>query len=102
MNGPAASTVRKQETEGGVIKPDDLVHREELATLVGIVLEVGHEAYKDKRKFPTGKPWCEKGDFVLFRNFSGTRMKVFGRPFRLLPDDSIEAVVDDPRGIERA
>ena len=43
-----------------------------------------------------------EGDFVMFRANSGTRFKVAGKEYRLLNDDSIEAVVADPRGITRA
>jgi co-chaperonin GroES (HSP10) len=74
---------------------------EEHGTAVLFVLKVGPEAYKDEKKFPSG-PWCKEGDFVLVRTYSGTRFKVYGKEFRLLNDDQIEAVVQDPRGISRA
>ena len=54
----------------------------------------------DKDRFPTG-PWCQVGDFVLFRSFSGTRIKIHGKELRMINDDNVEAVVDDPRGIEK-
>lgn len=73
---------------------------EENATTVLFVLKVGDQAYQDKDKFPTG-PWCKEGDFVLVRTYSGTRFKIYGKEFRLLNDDQIDAVVDDPRGISR-
>jgi co-chaperonin GroES (HSP10) len=62
---------------------------------------MGSDAYKDERKFPNG-PWCKEGDFVMFRSYSGTRFKVRGEEFRLINDDTVEAVVDDPRGYARA
>ena len=65
------------------------------------VLKVGPDAYKDTNKFPTGA-WCEAGDFVIVRAYAGTRFKIYGKEFRLINDDQIEAVVDDPRGITRA
>ena len=34
--------------------------------------------------------------------FSGTRIKIHGKEFRLINDDTVEAVVEDPRGVERA
>ena len=43
-----------------------------------------------------------EGDWVLFRAFSGTRIKIHGKEFRLINDDTVEAVVEDPRGVERA
>jgi co-chaperonin GroES (HSP10) len=65
------------------------------------VLKVGPEAYADADKFPSG-PYCKEGDFVIFRSYSGTRFKVAGKEFRIINDDTVEAVVDDPRGYERA
>jgi co-chaperonin GroES (HSP10) len=54
----------------------------------------------DKARFPNG-PWCKEGDFILARPNSGTRLKIHGREFRLINDDSVEGVVQDPRGITR-
>ncbi len=74
---------------------------EEHATTVLFVIRVGPDAYKDTAKFPTGA-WCKAGDFVLVRTYTGTRFKVFGKEFRVLNDDQIECVVQDPRGYTRA
>lgn len=84
-----------------LLKPDSLVKTEEHSTVVLFVVDLGPDAYADKTRFPHG-PWCKKGDFVLTRAYAGTRFKVHGTEFRLLNDDSVEAVVDDPRGISRA
>ena len=75
--------------------------QEEHATTVLFVLRVGPDAYKDQAKFPSG-PWCKEGDFVLVRTYSGTRFKIFGKEFRMINDDQVECVVEDPRGITRA
>ena len=77
------------------------IKQEEHATTVLFVLRVGSSAYKDTERFPTG-PWCKEGDFVLVRTYSGTRFKIFGKEFRVINDDQVECVVDDPRGITRA
>lgn len=90
-----------QKTEGGVFIPDQLRNAEETASLIGYVLKVGSEAYADPNRFPTGA-WCKEGDFVIFRSYSGTRFKVHGKEFRLINDDTVEAVVEDPRGYSRA
>jgi len=82
-------------------RPDSLAKMEEHATTILFVMKMGPDAYRDDRKFPTG-PWCAEGDFVLVRAYSGTRFKIHGKEFRLLNDDQIEAVVQDPRGITRA
>jgi len=91
----------EEKFESGLYKSDETRRFEEVLATVFFVVKVGPDAYKDKDKFPTG-PWCKEGDFVLARPNSGTRLKIHGREFRLLNDDTIEAVVDDPRGISRA
>jgi co-chaperonin GroES (HSP10) len=91
----------EEEFEGGIIKADDTKRVEEQTTVVLFVVKVGPDAYKDESRFPNG-PWCYKGDFILTRPYSGTRVVIHGREFRIINDDSVEAVVDDPRGIRRA
>lgn len=77
------------------------LRQEEHATTVLFVLRVGADAYKDTTKFPAGA-WCKEGDFVLVRTYSGTRFRIFGKEFRLINDDQVDAVVLDPRGLTRA
>jgi co-chaperonin GroES (HSP10) len=84
-----------------IVKADAYMKAEEHGTAVLFVLKLGPDAYKDTAKFASG-PWCKEGDFVLVRTYSGTRFKIHGKEFRLLNDDMIEAVVQDPRGISRA
>lgn len=91
----------EERTKGGIIRPDMLRDAETTATMYGNVIDMGDLAYADKDKFPTG-PYCQVGDWVLFRSYSGTRFKINGEEFRLINDDTIEAVVADPRVIERA
>ncbi len=88
-------------TDGGVIMPDGLKSAEETASIIGFVMNLGPDAYADEGKFPNG-PYCKEGDFVIFRSYSGTRFKIHGKEFRLINDDTVEAVVDDPRGYARA
>lgn len=84
--------------DSGIVKPESVKHREYIMSIMGIVLDMGESAYKDKERYPEG-PWCKAGDYVLFRMNTGTRFKVGGKEFRLMNDDSIEAVIPDPRGI---
>ena len=91
----------EEKTQGGVIIPDKLKGLEQTASIVGLVIALGDAAYKDAEKFPDG-PYCKEGDFVIFRSYSGTRFKLRGEEFRLINDDTVEAVVDDPRGYTRA
>lgn len=90
----------EKEYESGLIKADETIHIEEVLTTVLFVVELGPDCYKDTSRFPTG-PWCKKGDFILIRPNSGTRLLIHGREFRIINDDSVEAVVLDPRGIKR-
>ena len=91
----------EEKTDAGVYMPDTLTKMEQTASIVGLVVEMGPDAYLDKSKFPNG-PYCKEGDFVIFRSYSGTRFKIDKQEFRLINDDTVEAVVDDPRGYSRA
>ena len=84
-----------------LVRPIEGMRQEETATTVLFVLKVGPDAYGDTAKFPNGA-WCKEGDFVLVRTYSGTRFKIFGKEFRLINDDQVDAVVQDPRGLTRA
>ena len=87
-----------EKTDGGIIKSSQTIYNEEVGSIVGFVLEMGPDAYANHGRFPTG-PFCKKGDWIVMRSYSGTRFLVHGREFRLINDDSVEAVVEDPRGI---
>ena len=91
----------KEKTDGGIFLSDSHKHHEQVAAVVGFVVAIGPEAYKDKAKFPEG-PWCKEGDWVICRTYSGTRLKIHGQEFRFVNDDTIDGVVEDPRGVERA
>jgi co-chaperonin GroES (HSP10) len=90
----------EKEHESGIIKADITIQNEERLTTVLFVVDLGDDCYKDQNRFPNGA-WCKKGDFVLVRPHAGTRLVIHGREFRLINDDSVEAVVADPRGIRR-
>ena len=87
--------------KGGIAKAANVKNIEEHSTVVLFVVKVGDLAYKDEVRFPTG-PWCKEGDFVLTRAYAGTRFKIHGREFRIINDDTVEGVVEDPRGYTRA
>ena len=76
-------------------------HQEQVMSIIGLVVDMGEQAYSDPDRFPNG-PWCKQGDYVMFRANTGTRFTIEGFEYRLMNDDSIEAVVADPRGIQRA
>jgi co-chaperonin GroES (HSP10) len=84
----------------GIVKTSTTIHHDSILSMVGAVVDMGEQAYSDDERFPTG-PWCKVGDYVMFRMNTGTRFKVGNKEFRLMNDDSIEAVVADPRGVKR-
>ena len=72
-----------------------------MTTNVGLVLKVGPDAYKDSNRFPEG-PWCKEKDWVLFAKYAGSRIKIEGGELRLLNDDEVLAVIEDPEDILHA
>ena len=88
------------QSEVGLVKDAKTMYYEEVTTPVLFVVKMGPEAYQDKTRFPSG-PRCKIGDFVIVRPNSGTRIKIHGREFRVINDDSVECTVQDPRGISR-
>lgn len=91
----------EEEYDSGLIKAGQTMHHEELLSPVLFVAKMGPDAYKDAKRFPSGAS-CKVGDFVLVRPNSGTRLKIHGTEWRIINDDSVEAVVQDPRGVKRA
>lgn len=87
--------------DSGIIKASESLRVEEQATVVLYVAKLGPMAYSDEKRFPTG-PWCKEGDFVITRAYSGTRVVIHGTEWRIINDDTVQAVVQDPRGIRRA
>jgi co-chaperonin GroES (HSP10) len=90
----------QEEYEGGLLKAGQTMQFEELLSPVLFVAKMGPDAFKDEKRFPSG-PSCKVGDFVIVRPNTGTRMKIHGTECRIINDDSVEAVVQDPRGIQR-
>jgi co-chaperonin GroES (HSP10) len=86
--------------DSGIIKSDETRRYDELLSTVLFVVAMGSDCYSDPERFPNG-PWCKKGDFILVRPNAGTRIVIHDREFRIINDDSVEAVVEDPRGIKR-
>lgn len=86
--------------DNGLLKSAATIQQDEVASVIGFVIKQGPDCYKDTDKFPSG-PYCKEGDFILLRTYSGTRFKIRGIEFRLISDDTVEAVVLDPRGYSR-
>ena len=88
----------KGKTKGGVILSDKTVEETQIATNVGLVLKVGPDAYNDADRYPNG-PWCKKNDWVIFARYAGSRLNIEGGELRILNDDEVLGVVDDPESI---
>ena len=84
-----------------ILKTETAKTQDHIMSIIGLVVDMGDGAYADKDRFPDGA-WCKEGDFVMFRMNSGTRFTIGGIEYRLMNDDSVEAVVTDPSGIQRA
>ena len=91
---------KEEKTEGGILLTEDTRRREEAASITGMILKIGPDAYADTERFPGG-PWCKEGDWIVMRSYTGTRIEVHGQEFRIINDDSVEAIVEDPMGIKR-
>ena len=77
--------------------------REETASITAYVMALGPDCYAEttQRKFPSGA-YCKEGDWIVMRAYSGTRIEIHGKKFRLITDDVPQAVVENPLGVIRA
>ena len=91
----------EEKTEGGIIKPQEFLRKEEAGSVLGLVLKMGDLCYSDAEKFPTGA-WCEVNDFVLIGAYRGSRFSVDGEEFTIINDDMVLGTVKDPSGVNRA
>lgn len=91
----------KSETDGGILRAPEYTAREQQASNLAFVIKLGPDCYSDSTRFPNG-PWCKEGDWVLIRSYAGTRLTIHGKDFRLINDDTVEAVIEDPTGYQRA
>jgi co-chaperonin GroES (HSP10) len=92
--------IEEKFTNSRLLRPDQVLREEQHASMVAIVLGVGPDAYSDQKRFPSG-PWCKEGDKVIINPYSGTRMQVAGRHFRMINDDSVIGKIEDPTYFER-
>ena len=85
-------------TAGGIHLTDQAIEQASVATNICKVMKVGPDAYQDKEKFPNG-PWCKKDDWIIITRYAGSRVSIDGGELRIINDDEVLAVVDDPRDI---
>ena len=88
----------KKKTKAGLHLTDETVEQSQITTNICKVLKVGPDAYKDKERFPNGA-WCKKNDWVLITRYAGARIRIDGGELRIINDDEVLAILDDPRDI---
>ena len=87
-----------EKTKGGIVLAEETQRKTQLGTTCGYVLKMGELAYADEGKFPGG-PWCKEGDWIIFGRYAGSRIQIDGGEIRILNDDEIIGVVNDPEDI---
>lgn len=87
-----------EKTKGGIVLAEETQRKTQLGTTCGYVLRMGDLAYADQDKFPTG-PWCKEGDWIIFGRYAGSRIQIDGGEIRILNDDEIIGVVNNPEDI---
>ena len=92
-------------TKAGIYIPDKAIDDTQIQTVVGYVLKMGAQAYKDSTRFPEGA-WCKEKQWVVFARYSGSRFKLneedgagFGSEVRILNADEILGTILDPNDI---
>ena len=85
-------------TKGGIALAEETQRKQQLTTVCGYVLKVGPLAYGDESKFPTGA-WCKQGDCSIFGRYAGARIPIDGGEIRLINDDEVLGVVNDPEDV---
>jgi len=58
-------------TKSGIILIEETTRQERQAQVVGTVIEIGDTCWLDT---PSGEPWCQVGDRVVFAKYSGMKI----------------------------
>ena len=85
-------------TDGGIQLVQSTVDQQRLSTVVGYVVKMGPDCYKDKSKFDG--PWCQEKQWVLIGRYAGARFKLGDESeCRIINDDEVIATILDPSDI---
>jgi co-chaperonin GroES (HSP10) len=88
-------------SRGGIHFANQTTMVEDKTGVVGFVIALGPDCYKDTSKYPEG-PWCKAGDYVIFGRYAGAKLELKSDddqphlPVRILNDDEILATVSNP------
>lgn len=86
---------------GSLYIPDSRKADEDVASILGVVVSMGPDCYMDESRF-SGGPYCKPGDTIMMAAYTGRRIKIGDREYRLINDDSVIAVVAKPEEVSRA
>lgn len=81
-----------------VVKPADLERREEAATQVGTVIQVGPTAFRAfDGDSPNWQPWCKAGDRIIFAKYAGKFVEdpSTKERFFVINDEDVQVKVHD-------
>ena len=87
-----------EKSKGGILLSDQTREKQQITTVCAYVLAVGPLAYKDEAKFPEGA-WCKEGDWIIFGRYAGARVGLDGGEIRIINDDEVLAVINNPEDI---
>jgi chaperonin GroES len=79
----------EEKTSGGIILAPSAMDKEKAATVTGVIIEVGMNAWK---AFDDGTPWAKEGDKVYFKQYAGYVLKKDGKEYRVLNDEDVIAI----------
>jgi co-chaperonin GroES (HSP10) len=89
----------KKTTQGGIVLPEDVRKKEAVGTVVAKVIKIGPLAYKDSSKFGN-QAWCSEGDWVCIGRYAGARFRdKEEKELRIINDDEVIAVINDPEDV---
>ena len=90
----------EQVSKGGIILVDESKQYADIACQVGEVIKQGPDCYTGE-KF--SRPWCKKGDFVIFAKHAGQKLEIKRDEkidkYLFINDDDVRATVKDPARI---
>lgn len=90
----------RQKTKGGILLSDQTIETVQATTVIGLVIKMGNLCYRDKEKFPLG-PWCKEGQFVMYGRYAGSRFKNKWGEHKILNDDEVIGVINNPEDIHK-
>ena len=92
----------KEVTSGGIILSDESRENENYLSIVGKVTALGPMCWCDRETGEpwTGGPWAKVGDWVIIPKFTQLKMVIDEVHYRIINDDEVIAVIDDPSVIQ--